>query len=348
MGLAYMGLFRRMRSKTKYHQNIWVLALLFLGCAVPGTVPGQSSTSTADSSTGGIIRGRVVLPNGAFLSEGIRITLQTIRGVDASVFTDNTGRFEFTRLTQGKYQIVAEADKDKFEVGTENVEIVGGRNPTSVVTIVLREKAQPGQPKAAAISATELDANVPGKARKEFEHASALNREGKTEEAIEHLRKAIALYPRYLMAHNDLGAELLELGRLDAAEEELRIAVNIDPAAFNPILNLGIVLVKKKQFVQARGTLDKAISLQAQAPAARLYSGLALLGTSEIDRAEKQFLAAHDLGGSEYAVALFHLGQLYMNRGERKLARESFQRYLQEAPNAENLDQVRKLIAMLE
>jgi tetratricopeptide (TPR) repeat protein len=315
---------------------------------LPLKVLGQSSASAADSSIGGIIRGRVLLPSGGFLSEGVRITLQTIRGVEASVYTDNTGKFEFTRLVQGKYQIVAEADKEKYEVATENVEIAGGRNPTSIVTLVLREKEQPGRPKAAAVSAIELDANVPAKARKEFEHASSLNRDGKTEEAIEHLRKAIALYPRYLMAHNDLGAVLLDLGKLDQAEEEFRTAVNIDPSAFNPILNLGIVLVKKKQFLLARDTLEKAISLQGQAPSARLYSGLALLGTSEIDRAEKQFLAAHDLGGSEYAVALFHLGQLYMNRGERDLARQFFRRYLQEAPNAGNLAQVRKLIAMLE
>lgn len=334
-----------MRSKIKYGRYLWAPALLAISCSLPMSGRGQS---TADSSTGGVIRGRVVLPNGGFLSEGIRITLQTIRGVDSSVYTDNTGRFEFTRLAQGKYQVVAEADKERFEVGTETVEIVGGRNPTSVVTIVLKEKVQPGRPKAAAISATELDTNVPSKARKEFERASALSREGKDEEAIEHLRKAISLYPQYLMAHNDLGAELLDLGRLDAAEEELRIAVRIDPAAFNPTLNLGIVLVKKQQFLPARDTLAKAISLQAQSPAAHLYSGLALVGTSELARAEKAFQAAYELGGSEYAVALFHLGQLYMNRGDRQLARQHFQRYVQEAPNASNLDQVRKLIAMLE
>ncbi|MFN2577671.1 MAG: tetratricopeptide repeat protein [Pyrinomonadaceae bacterium] len=289
-----------------------------------------------------------MLPNGGFLSEGVRITLQTIRGVEASIYTDNTGRFEFTRLALGKYQIVAEADRDKFEISTETVEIVGARNPTSVVTIVLREKQQPGRPRAAAISATELDAKVPARARKEFEQASKLNREGKTEEAIDHLRKAIALYPRYLMAHNDLGAELLDLGRLDQSEAEFRTAVNIDPSAFNPILNLGIVLVKKKQFPQARIALDKAISIQAQSPAARLYSGLAFIGTSEFEQAAKEFLAAHYLGSSDYAIALFHLGELYMNRGEHELARQYFLRYLQEAPQAGNSNQVRKLIAILE
>ena len=57
---------------------------------------------------------------------------------------------------------------------------------------------------------------------------------------------------------------------------------------------------------------------------------------------------AHDLGGTEYAIALFHLGRLYMDRGDRQLARQYFERYLGEAPKASNTDSVRKLIAVLE
>jgi tetratricopeptide (TPR) repeat protein len=277
---------------------------------------------------------------------GVKITLQTIRGVESSIFTDNLGTFEFTKLSSGKYQIVVEADRDRFDVATESVEI--GKGLPAILTIILREKAAPGRPRAAAVSTREIDVQIPDKARKEFERASSAVREGKTAEAIVHLRRAIALYPRYLMAHNDLGTQLLELGRLDEAEAELRLSLSIDSAAFNPTLNLGIVLLQRHQFVEARDVLDKAISLQAQSPAARLYIGLALSGTSESARARKEFQAAYDLGGGQYAIALFYLGQLYMAGGDRKQALLYFQRYLREAPNANNLDQVRKLIAILE
>jgi tetratricopeptide (TPR) repeat protein len=293
-----------------------------------------------------MIRGRVVLPNGGFLSEGVRISLTTIRGVDTSVYTDNSGRFEFTKLTPGKYQVSAEADRERFEIVTESIEVV--RNQPIFLNIVLKEKAQPGQPKAATLSVTELNANIPGKARKEFERATVLTRDGKAEEAVAHLRKAIEFYPRYLMAHNDLGAQLLDLGRLAEAEEELLCALSIDQGAFNPTLNLGILLVKKHQFVEARTILEKAVSLQSQSPAARLYYGLALAAVSETDRAEKELVTAYDLGGHDYGVALFHLGQIYMDRGDRNRAREFFQRYLRDVPAASNSREVRRLIAMLE
>ena len=310
------------------------------------TLP-QTEASKDDKTGKGSISGRVVLPDGSFLTEAKRITLQTIRGVSASVFTDTQGQFQFGDLSAGSYQIVIEGDRDRFETTTQRVEVT--RAFPTILNIVLKEKSSNETKRAASsISAGELDPAVPAKAKKEFERASNASKEGKPEEAVAYLRKAITLYPHYLMAHNDLGAQLLDLGRLDEAETELRLALKIDPAAFNPMLNLGILLVKKHELPQAKQLLEKAVSIRSQSPIARLYYGIVLLTSSEPDRAEKEFIAAHDLGGAEFAIALFHLGQLYMDRGDRKLAREYFQRYMKEAQNPGNLDQVRKLIALLE
>jgi tetratricopeptide (TPR) repeat protein len=326
--------------------NLCSMTLLLFCLASAAAQVQRVPTNNANTAGDAAIRGRVILPGGGFLSEGVRISLQTIRGTDSTVYTDSTGAFQFTRLTPGRYQVVVEADSRRFEVSTESIEVT--RGTMALLNISLKERKEAGVSKATAISVAEMDPKVPSKARSEFERASALNREGKAEEAIDHLRKAIALYPRYLVAHNDLGAQLLDLGRLDQAEEELQAAVAIDPTAFNPILNLGIVLTKKGEWQQAKETLQKGTSLQPQSAAARLYLGLALAGASDFDQAQKEFTAAYEIGGSEYVIALFHLGQLYMQRGDRDLAREVFQRYLKEAPNARNLDQVRKLIAMLE
>ena len=272
--------------------------------------------------------------------------MQTVRGTDSTVFTDNTGTFEFTRLSPGRYQVVVDADPRLYETSAESIEIVRGM--VAVLNIALKEKGKTGQPKAGAVSAAELDSNVPPKARKEFDRASEASKNGKPEEAITHLRNAIAIYPQYLMAHNDLGAQLLELNRLDEAEKELRLALDIDPAAFNPTLNLGIVLIKKHEIQSAIAVLEKATSMQSQSPAARFFYGMALSGASESERAEKEFIAAYTLGGDQYAEALFYLGRIYMDRGDRTVARKYLERYLRAAPKASNSAEARKLIAMLE
>jgi Tfp pilus assembly protein PilF len=217
-----------------------------------------------------------------------------------------------------------------------------------MLTIVLKEKKPDATSSAVtATSPGELDQNIPARARKEFDLATKASRDGNAEEAIEHFRSAIAIYPRYLMARNDLGAQLLSQNKFDEAEVELRAALDIDKAAFNPTLNLGIVLVKKHEFREASDLLTRAVSLQPGAAAARFYHGLALLAISSFEEAAQELKRAHDIGGSQYALALFHLGELYMDRGERALARQYFEQYLLEVPRASNAEQVQQLIAML-
>jgi superkiller protein 3 len=244
--------------------------------------------------------------------------------------------------------VVVEADRNRYEIVSVRVEVLPGY--PSIITITLKEikSFRESRNGGSTVSATELDPNVPAKAEKEFELAVGARNHGKTEEAILHFRKAIEIYPRYLMAYNDLGVQLLSQGKLDEALAELRQAVAIDPKAFNPNLNLGIVLVHKQDFLEAADALRKALSLESNSPAGRLYLGKALSGLDDPDGAARELKIAHDLGGAAYAVALFDLGQIYMNKGERRRALEMFERYLSEDPKAANAAEVRKLIQILQ
>ena len=295
---------------------------------------------------GGSITGNVLLPSGAALNEPARVVLQTDRGIKSNVYTDNRGRFQFDRLTPTIYEVVIEASGDRFEIAKVSVEVFPGA--PVMITVNLKEKKAKGSTNSGKVISTgELDTAIPAQAKKEFDRASEASKAGKTDDAIAHFRKAIALYPQYVMAHNDLGVELLGQGKLDDAAEELRRTIQLDSKAFNPRLNLGIVLVEKREFSAAVVELKTALELQPNSPAARLYNGLALAGSNALDGAERELRTAHELGGPTYAVALFHLGQIYMDKGERVLARKTLQAYLLEAPNDSKAPQARKLLEVL-
>jgi Flp pilus assembly protein TadD len=295
---------------------------------------------------GGSIQGRIALASGERLNEATRVTLQTSRGVKATVFTDNQGQFMFRGLNPGIYDVVVEADLNRFEVTSVTVEVFP--NSPALLRIVLKEKKVSGTRKGAdSVSTSELDPAIPAKAKKEFERASDAGNAGKTEEAIAHLRKAIEIYPSYLMARNDLGTQLFAEGKLSEAEDQLREAMKLGPKAFNPKLNLGIVLVQQQKFAEATTVLREAIALNSAAPAARLYNGMALEGMNEFDEAEKELKASHDLGGVPYAIALYRLGHIYLNKGDRKSAVGAFEHYLSEAPNAANAGEVKALLITL-
>lgn len=303
-------------------------------------------TASSALAQGGSIVGRIVLPGGELLNEATRISLQNSRGVKAVVFTDNQGQFSFRSLNPGIYEVVVDADPNRFDYTSVTAEVYP--NSPTLIRITLKAKKGSETRKAAnSVSATELDAAIPAKARKEFEQASEASSQGKIEEAITHLKKAIEIYPSYLMARNDLGTQLLAEGKLAEAEEELRAAIKIDSKAFNPKLNLGIVLVQQQRFSEAGEVLREAIALNSAAPAARLYNGLALEGLNDFEGAEKELSAAHDLGGAPYALALYQLGHIYLNKGDRKSAVGAFKQYLSEAPNAANAGEVKALLVAI-
>ena len=93
--------------------------------------------------------------------------------------------------------------------------------------------------------------------------------------------------------------------------------------------------------------LKTALVVEPNSPAARLYNGLALKGSNAPDEAERELKMAHDLGGPPFAVALFHLGEVFMNKGQRDLARRALQSFLREAPNDPNAPQAKKLLDIL-
>jgi len=327
--------------------GVLTLAVLILCGSASAQIGRPTIPEDSDRTARGSIRGRIVLPGGAFVNESIKITLLTLRETISVIYADTQGQFEFPGLAPGNYQLEIEGDRQRFEVSTEPVQVFKGT--PSIVTLTLKEKASPVKISSATktASVTELTQSIPSGAKREFERASKLTSEGKAEEAIVHLRKAIALYPEFVMARNDLGAQLLGLGKLDDAADELRKAIALDQKAFNPKLNLGIVLVQQHHFAEASEVLNQALSLDAGSPDARLYSGIALMALGSPDAAEKDLRTAYSLGGTPYALALFHLGQLYMNKGDRESARRAFAEYLRDLPNADNADQVRKMIAML-
>jgi tetratricopeptide (TPR) repeat protein len=66
--------------------------------------------------------------------------------------------------------------------------------------------------------------------------------------------------------------------------------------------------------------------MQSQSPAARFFYGMALSALPNLS-GQRRFIAAY-AGRSQYAEALFYLGRLYMDRGDRKVARQYLERYL--------------------
>jgi len=294
----------------------------------------------------GTIAGQVVLPSGHQVSHRIRVTLSGFRIPSLTTYTDNKGRFAIPGVGDGTFTLEVQSEDGLYETVTQEVRVIYGAHPMLVIN--LREKA--GAAKKSnnnVVSAEELNQQVPDAARKEYEKGAQASEKGKIQDSIERFKKAIAIHPNYLMAHNNLGAQYLKLGQWAEAVHEFEAAIEINSKALNPRQNLAIALIEQKKYAQAIEHLNQAISIDSSSPAAHLYLGIASLGVGETDQAERELSTALSTGGAEYANAHFYLGLVYMNKGEREHAIRELKAYLERMPNAEKAPRARQLLERL-
>lgn len=329
--------------------NFRRLLLVFLIACFTPAASAQINRSTQRSGGDASIRGIVLLPNGSPVNEPVKVTLKVLRGDQATSYTDRDGRFQFPNLAAGDYTLEAEADRsrDRFEITSEKITV--RLDTPNFITLSLKEKEKaPDAKRDKTVSVAMLDQKVPPAAKHEYDNATQLARAGKSDESIAALQRALALYPDYLMALNDLGAQLLDAGRLDEALVVLKKATQIDPNSFNPQLNLGIVLVQKKMFADALVALDHALTVEPSAPSAHLYAGMAAAGGNDAARAEREYKAAHGLGGNSFAVALLYLARLEVRLGHKQDAVEALQLFLREDPSGANSAVAKKMLTDLQ
>jgi tetratricopeptide (TPR) repeat protein len=260
----------------------------------------------------------------------------------STFYTNKQGEFHLNNLSEGIYYVQAEVDDHSFEPVTEKVPL--GRGIVRKLTLELREKKTPvlSNP-ARVVSVAELRQVVPIAARKEYELGLKLVSKGDFTQAAEHFQQAISVYPEYLAARNDLGAQYLKLKRVDEAEKLFQGVLEGDPKNFNAKFNLGLVRIERKDYLGAISELRQAIVIDSTRPVANLWLGFALLESGDHASAETELTKALVMGGTECVAAHYHLARIYLTRGDTAEALRAVQAYLQDAPKGEYVTEAKQL-----
>lgn len=263
------------------------------------------------------------------------------------------GSFSFQSLRPGNYTVVIDGG-EFFETVRETVFIeaaaVSSRRTSGVaaisrpfsVQVYLRPKAQTNQTRSGILNAAL--AGVPKPAVDLYNQAIESARKGESDRAIEQLKRAVALYPGFGLALNELGVQYLKHGQVDKAAEALHSAVGLSPEAFEPRLNYGIVLLNQRKFVDAEVHLREALRKNDAAFTAHLYLGITLINLKSYPEAETEFRRAITLGGAKASQAHYYLGGLYWRARDYPRAVNELEKYLELEPKAANSDKVRATI----
>jgi Flp pilus assembly protein TadD len=137
-------------------------------------------------------------------------------------------------------------------------------------------------------------------------------------------KKAVALDPRNAGFRNHLAASLMRSGDASDSEAEFGRVLKIDPNNTLANLNLGSLLLKKKQFEQAIHCFQAARVEQSQDAVSLLELAEAYFGAEKTTAARRAALRIAEVAGADSRIH-FTLGLLLAEHGEYAMAVGQFE-----------------------
>lgn len=259
------------------------------------------------------------------------------------------GKFKFKKLAAGTYNLSVVVYRfgefrQTVSVGPSSADDKGRVFVT--VTLNPARASRIFTPKDRhTVSATRLF--IPEKAWKEFFEAQKQLKKDDNEGALEHLRKAIELAPNFGHAYNTMGTIAYSNKQFDVAEQHFREAMKRDKDIYEPIVNLGGVLLNLGQLEEAVKMNQEALMRRPKDALANAQLGFTYQALKKPDLAIKYLEEAKKLDPGHFSNPQLMLSEIYIRRGQPKAAAaelEHFLRYHPDFPDAAKLkDYIRKL-----
>lgn len=266
------------------------------------------------------LRGQIYLPNGAPLLRVIRFSFTTDDGNrQETLFTDSSGRIEVVQAVNVPFTITIPSDDEMYDTTTASFD---PNYAGKYVTIHLKPLTPKGGNPPGVVSANATDQSISPRAREAYDSALNMIRGQQFEQAIEPLKRAIALEPNYFRAYNDLGVIYMKLNRLDLAADALRRAIKINDRMYLPQLNLGKVLNQQGKHKESADVLMKLQNNNTADVARKVNAPLieALIGAKQWAQAEQEITRGLSLQVSDSVDLKIKLGMVMIRQGKSAAA----------------------------
>jgi Tfp pilus assembly protein PilF len=264
----------------------------------------------------------------------------------ASTLTDARGRFTFKKVRQGAYTVSvfapAEGEaRQTIEVGPSTADSRG----RVVLHLDFKETdftLEQSMRRRHMVSAKQL--SVPEKATHEYEEAQKDLAKHDVGAAVRHLERAVEMAPQFSVAWNNLGTIAYQTQQFSRAEECFREALEADPQAFEPLVNLGGVLVNLRKVDEAwqynlHAVLRRPNDALANSQLAMTYMEM---GNSAL--AEKHFILAVQADPAHFSHPQLFLAEIHLRRGDRRLAADDLESFLKYHPDWPQAPKMRETI----
>ena len=270
--------------------------------------------------------------------------LDEVDSVIQRVKTDNSGLFQFRRLSSGIFQVRVQTYGTDYIGQTKRVQLERTRAFEQVDFVLVTKKVTATTATAGAVFVQE----VPEPARKEYERAtSLLAKPEQRKEGVDTLKKAIELFPSYFEALELLGTEYVKEKEFEPAIPVLTRAVEVNRRAFPSLYALSVAQYNLKQTPAAIESMRRALSLNQKSVNANLWLGMLLRYEKKLDEAERYLKQADQLAESKLSEPHWQLALLFNDLKRYKEAADQLELFLKVQPDSKDTEMIKKLIARL-
>jgi tetratricopeptide (TPR) repeat protein len=298
-------------------------------------------------SSGGIttVSVRVTYHQSHRPASGLLVELiSPLGGVAGMRTTDGNGGATFDAVSTGRYQV--QVSGPNIETTKSEIFETGGSEGGPYITEHL--EVRPTNTPVGEVGGAAVVVVVPEAAQKEFKVGMKEMDKKHWEEAKDHFQKAIAAFPKYADAFNNLALAEIQLKDGNGAVESYRSATQIDPTLQQANLYLGQFYYENKKYKEAEPYLLRSAADQPKSAQTLTALANVQLQNGETDLALTNARKVPSLPDhKQYAISHLIVAQLLAGKGQDDEVAKEYEEYLKEAPDSPLAPRVREELAKL-
>ena len=264
----------------------------------------------------------------------------------ANSYTDAECMVGFDDLAVGTYHIavtgdgIQDTDSGLFEVDN--------RKMSQFVFITVKPKDSETSGSAGGPTVATVDLNIPKKAKKEYDKANESIARQDWNRARDELMRAVAIYPQYADAYNDLGVVYARLDDPAQEREALQKAISLNDHLASAFVNLGKMDIKAHAFPDAEIQLGKAANIAPNDPQTLMLLANVELMNQHFDAAIEHCKKVHTMPHDQQSLVHYIAARALEHENRLEDAVSEFRTFLQEEPSGPRAEAVRKELSALE
>ncbi|HZD30152.1 MAG TPA: tetratricopeptide repeat protein, partial [Candidatus Angelobacter sp.] len=202
------------------------------------------------------------------------------------------------------------------------------------------------KPNSAPVTSA-ADLRVPNDARKAFHKGMEAWDQTDYAKAAACFEKAVALFPEYDAAYNNLGVMYFQLNQPEKARAVFEHSVALNDKNADADRNLARILIHEGNYARAEELLKKSLIVEPLNPVTLTLLCVAYIETGDDDAALATARRTHQLPHEGYSLVHYVAGQALEHKGQSQAAYSEYNTYLQESPAGAEAPQVRNAMARL-